>query len=393
MKIGIVTRKTEPKWGGDLTALYSFYEGLREIGQDVIIGKTVEDVLSADFIFLSNTSFYLKGDYDIVTKNNKRFGVIGFHADRSKYYSPCYGLANFVTLCLEQQDQSFYRLEQLFENPDIIEFFSYAPPSLFEENYAILGKAEVCIATSATEAETMQRDSPECRAKVVHLECGIPDSYVGQKNSCFLDWSGLKEREYVLQVGRIELRKNQLASILALRDLDMPLVFIATESFCPAYEKICLEAIRKLRKGPTFVISQNLLSTHEGSLRILQMPEGRKLPMEMLISAYQNAGLHLHPAFCELPGLTYLEAAKLGVPTVASDWTTIKDYFTDPVTQKSTLDDRIVYAPPHHINTLTEQVLKHFGRKVDMSFFHPIFYRTKADVAKDLMAIFKKESL
>jgi glycosyltransferase involved in cell wall biosynthesis len=187
------------------------------------------------------------------------------------------------------------------------------------------------------------------------------------------------------------LRKNQLASILAMRNLDIPLVFIATESFYPSYEQLCLQAIQKFRRAPTWVISQNLENTQKGSLRVFSMPNHCKLPFDMLISAYQNAGLHLHPAFCELPGLTYLEAAKLGVPTIASEWTTINDYFTDPVTGVETLDDRIIYATPHHINALTHLIEKHFGKKTDKSLRHPMFQRTKADVAKDFMAVLEKE--
>lgn len=386
MKIGFVTRKTAPKWGGDLTAIYSFYEGLKEIGQDVIIGRTVEEVLEADFIFLCNTSFDLSSDYALVQKSGKRFGIVAFHSDHQRYYSPCYAFAHFIGLCLTQQEEfSFYRLEQLIENPEILQFFPYFPPPMFEENYPIIKNAEVCIATSPTEAATMQRVSPGCRTEVVYLECGIPDALVAQKSDALLQWTGLKQGEYVLQVGRIELRKNQLATILAMKDLDMPLVFIATESFYPPYEQMCLEAIRKWRKAPTLVISQNLKSTHEGNLRVLSMPEGKKLPLEMLVSAYQNAGMYLHPAFCELPGLTYLEAAKLGVPTVASEWTTIKDYFTDPITNKPTLDDRILYAPPHHISALKELVLRQFGRKINKNISHPMFRRTKIDVAKDLV--------
>jgi glycosyltransferase involved in cell wall biosynthesis len=384
-KIGIVTRKSEAKWGGDLTALYAFYHGLKAIDQEVIIGATAEELLSADFIFLSNTSFDLKPDYAVLETHRKKFGIIGFHSDRPKYYSPCYAFAHFVGLCLAQNEHyAFYKLEQLFENPDIIDSFSYSPPSLFEENYPLLGKADVCIATSPTEARTMQRDCDGCQARVVYLECGIPDSI--QYNSSFLHWTGLKRGEYILQVGRIELRKNQLASILAIRDLDIPLVLIATDSFYPEYEKLCLKAIQKYRKGPTFVISQSLPDMQEGNLRILTMPGRNKLSQEMLISAYQNAGLHLHPAFCELPGLTYLEAAKLGVPTVASEWTTIKDYFTDPDTLTSTLDERIVYTQPHHINTMTELVLKQFGKPIDKNFDHPIFHRTQQDLARDLLA-------
>lgn len=389
MKIGIVTRKNEQKWGGDLAALYTIYEGLKAIDQDVIIGKTVEELQAADFIFLANTSFPLKEDLASIRKYKKRFGIIGFHGDRAQYYNPCYAFANFIGLCIEQQEFPFYTIDQLIENPESIHFFSYAPPPLFEENFPILESAEVCIATSPTEAATMKRDSPGCNPYVVYLDCGIPDSEVLQTRPDFLQWTGLSQGEYVLQIGRIELRKNQLASLIALRDLPMPLVYIATESFYPHYEQMLFKAIAKFRKAPTIVISQNLKSSTQGPLRILQMPRAEKLSSAMLISAYQNAGLHLHPAFCELPGLTYLEAAKLGVPTVASEWTTIRDYFTNHDTQASTLDDRIVYTPPHHIHAMTEQVKKQFGKKIDKTFSHPIFRRTKADVALDLMKALK----
>jgi glycosyltransferase involved in cell wall biosynthesis len=386
MKIGLVTRKSEAKWGGDLTALYTFYEGLKELGQEVIIGKTAEEVLAADFIFLSNTSLNLNPDFNIVTTHGKRYGIVCFHSDRTRYYSPCHAFANFVGLCLHQKEIPFYSIEQLVENPNIIDPFSFTPSPFFAENLPVLEKAEVCIATSPTEAATLQRDSAACQAKVVYLECGIADSYVTHKTDAFLKWTGLNAGEYVVQVGRMELRKNQLASILAMRNLDMPLVFIATESFYPDYEQMCLNAIRKWRKAPTLLISQHLKNSQEGNLRILQMPEGKKLSQEMLVSAYQNAGLHLHPAFCELPGLTYLEAAKLGVPTVASSWTTVYDYFIDPASGQYLLDDRIVYTPPYHLGTITQLITTQFGKKFDKTLDYPIFCRTRADVARDLLS-------
>lgn len=385
MKIALVTRKNEAKWGGDLLALYSFYEGLQKIGQDVIIGPSVEEVIDADLIFLSNTSLKLKEDYQTLQNKGKRFGVVCFHSDRQKYYSPCYGFATFVGLCLAQQEIPFFNLQQLWENPDIIHRFSYIPPPLFEENYPVLAEAECCIATSHTEAATLKRDCPECQAKIVYLECGIEDASVHGEDRSFLEWTGLKKGEYVLQVGRIELRKNQLSSILAMQEFDMPLVFIATESFYPAYELLCLEAIKKWRSAPTLVISQNLPSRQEGSLRILSMPKGHKLPQSMLISAYQNAGLYLHPAFCELPGLTCLEAAKLGIPLVVSEWMTLRDYFTDPSTQTYTLDDRIAYTCPYDIPAMREKILQQFGKKINKRFDHPMFRRTQIHVAQDFL--------
>jgi glycosyltransferase involved in cell wall biosynthesis len=377
MKIGILTRKDEHKWGGDLKALYAIHESLKAVGQDVVIAKTVEELAHVDFIFLSNTSFVLKEPYEYVKKIGKPYGVIPFHCDRGKYYSSCYGFAHFVGSCLYQDnDLQFYHLDQLIEDPEIIQFFPYVHSSLFEENLPVLDNANLCIATSRIEANTIQRDCPSANVKVVPLECGIPE-LDGTDNS-FLEWTDLKKGEYVLQVGRIELRKNQLGSILAMRDLDMPLVFIATQSFYPRYMQLCLDAIRKWRKAPTLVISQDHRDHEDGMLRILQMPEQKKLPIQMLISAYQNAGLYIHPAFCELPGLIYLEAAKLGTPIVASHWTTISDYFTEPCNQ-------IVYTEPHHVRAITHAIQRQFGRKFEQ-FPHPIFSRTKADVGRDLLA-------
>ena len=133
MKIGIVTRKTEAKWAGDLAALYSFYEGLKEIGQDVVIGKTAEEVLDADFIFLSSTSNDMRENYRTVSKKGVRFGIVGFHIDQSQYCSTCYGFANFVGLCLAQKEGfSFYHIEQLLEDPGVIDLFSYEPPPLLK---------------------------------------------------------------------------------------------------------------------------------------------------------------------------------------------------------------------------------------------------------------------
>ncbi len=384
MKLGIVTRKDEKeKWGGDLKALYGIYQGLKEIGQDVVLAKTAEELKDADFIFLSNSPLDLREDFAAVKKSGRPFGVFCMHEDRVKYYGLCYGFAYYIGLCLNH----FACLDRLFQHPEVAQYFSCAIPEPILGNISILGQADVCIATSPMEKDTLQRDFPECRAEVVYLDCGIPN--VGTADDSFLQWTGLKRGEYALQVGRLELRKNQLATVLAMKDLDIPLVFIATKETNNSYENMVVDAIKKWRKAPTLMITQTSEPAKEGNLQILSMPGEKILPYSMLISAYQNAGLLIHPAFSELPGLTYLEAAKLGVPIIASDWATIKDYFTDPVTGKYTLDDRIAYVEPHHVKDLEALIPKQFGKKIDRNFAHPIFQRKKSDVANDLLKVIR----
>jgi glycosyltransferase involved in cell wall biosynthesis len=380
MKLGIVTRKDEKeKWGGDLKALYGIYEGLKEIGQDVVLVKTAEELKDADFVFLSNSVLDLREDFAAVKKSGRPFGVFCMHEDRVKYYGLCYGFAYYVGLCLHQ----IASLDKLFQYPEVAQYFSRAIPEHTPGNISIMQHADVCIATSPMEKEALQRDCPGCKTEVVYLDCGIPT--VGPADDSFLQWTGLKRGEYALQVGRLELRKNQLATVLAMKDLDIPLVFIATKETNISYEKMVVDAIKKWRKAPTLMITQTSENERQGNLQILRMPEQKILPRSMLISAYQNAGLLVHPAFCELPGLIYLEAAKLGVPIIASNWATIGDYFTDPMTGKYTLDDRIAYVEPHHVKDLEALILKQFGKKIDRQFAHPIFQRTRSDVANDLL--------
>ena len=121
-------------------------------------------------------------------------------------------------------------------------------------------------------------------------------------------------------------------------------------------------------------------------LQIIHLDKG--LSQKLLISAYQNAGLYLHPAFYELPGYTYLEAAKIGTPIIASTWGTIQDYFIDPITKEYSLDQRIRYCLPYDINGIEKHILCHFGKRYGLSN-HPIFDRNEMDVASEFLQLLK----
>jgi len=250
-----------------------------------------------------------------------------------------------------------------------------------------LKNARVCIANSPTEAETMRRDCPSCQARVVYWSAGIAESVNEKPDEKFFAFSGLENANYILQIGRFEPKKNQLATILATKDFDLPLVFIATNIFDKKYFLTCMEAVQKWRKGPTLILSQELPSTQLGNVSIQQLPKGLPLSKEMLLSAIAHAALHIHPAFYELPGYTYLEAAKMGTPTIASSWTTIRDYFTDEKTGEYSLDQRIEYCLPYDIPAMTQLIWKKIGERFPFDNTHPVFSRTKVDVARDILTL------
>lgn len=387
-----MTRANEAeKWGGDLVALYAIKEGMEKLGHSVQIGSTTEKIADADFVFLSNTCLDLRACYHFVRLLKKPYGVIGFHEDFIQYFGPSRGFYHYVREILKGnlEEGVPFSLDQLYENPHLIHYYAPPPAKRVLLNYEILKNATVCIANSPTEAQTMRRDCPSCNAQVVYWSSGLAEAIEREPHEEFLTFTGLEKRGYLLQVGRFEMRKNQLATILATKDFALPLVFIATATALHSREYLfsCLEAIHKWRKGPTLIVSQELPSCQSGQLTVLQMPQGEKLSPGMLLSAVAHAGLHVHPAFHELPGYTYLESAKLGVPTIASTWTSIRDYFTDEKTGEYSLDKRIEYCLPYDLPGLTQLVWKKWGESFSQDLSHPAFTRTKVDVAREILRL------
>jgi glycosyltransferase involved in cell wall biosynthesis len=141
---------------------------------------------------------------------------------------------------------------------------------------------------------------------VIPLGSGVLSSHpLADANSDFKKAFGLDE--YILCVGRLEARKNQLMLLAALEDSDITLVFAdGGFTYSPEYSDLCRKF---LRRGKTIFT-------------------GRLSP-GMLHSAYQNAKVYCTTSWYELPGLATLEGALYGSQLVASSWGTIEDYMGD----------------------------------------------------------------
>lgn len=399
MKIGIVTRPNEGQWGGDLKALYAIRDGLISIGHEVKTGPKAKDLLDCQFIFLSNTCHDQRDNALVCLHNKILYAVIGFHEDFLYYYPSCVGFFRYIKGIIDGEiiDKLPFSLELLCKSPNIIKYFgdvSSIPKSALV-NIEVLEKAKFCIANSQTEANTMHRDSPLANVKVVPWDVGISNLNASEYYDEFLKLVGFKKGEYLLQVGRLETRKNQIATVLASRNLDIPLVFISTKGYQKQYNELFFKTIFKYRKAPTIIVSEDYKSQIYKNIQIIQMPNGKKLSETMLISAYQNCGLHVHPAFWELPGYTYLEAAKLNVPTIASSWGSLQDYCKlnkkyklDPELWDE-MDGRIQYVEPFNVPQIEEKIKENFGKKCDPNYSHPIFNRTNLDTSKEIDEILK----
>jgi glycosyltransferase involved in cell wall biosynthesis len=113
-------------------------------------------------------------------------------------------------------------------------------------------------------------------------------------------------RGFVLQVGHVYPLKNQLGLLAALRDDDLPIVFVG-RALDRGY-------LRQLREG----------AARRGRVWILGA-----LPQEQLGALYRRASVHVLPSFAETTGLAGLEAASFGCPTVMTDRGCTREYFGD----------------------------------------------------------------
>lgn len=385
-KLGMVTRKDEHQWGGDLRALGAAKDGLEQLGVDVQMARSAEELTDCDFVFLSNTCIDQRPNAETLIAHGVPYGLFGFHEDFQTYYPQSMGFVEYAAFCLQGHEENGvkYEIEALWDNPAVFNALNHPVPDNIQNNIPVMEHAAVCVASSHREARTMQRDCPPCKTGVVLWDVptlGQTDDYADE----FLQLTGLAKGEYILQVGRLETRKNQLATAIATADIDVPLVFIATKGYQDWYDLLVVNAGAKYRKAPTLLISQEYHSQLiGGEMRILQMPGGERLSERCLLSAYQNCGLHVHPAFWEAPGYTYLEAARLNVPTVASEWGTIQDYCLAG-TDDETMDGRLTYVCPYNLRQIEQAVRENFGRQLDNGYHHPIFDRTPRDVGRDLL--------
>jgi glycosyltransferase involved in cell wall biosynthesis len=385
MKIAIVTRENaESFYGGDLKALSLIRDGFKELNHEASLVSNVASIQDEDLVFLSNTTLDLSSKRHFLSIfKNKKYALIPFHEDFLKYEIPALGLLNYLknNLLSIKEPGLDYSVERLIENPSLIYYFPIQVRKDVFFNYDVIKDATINIANSKMEKKTILRDCPQANASVVYLTSGCEECS-HRENDDFLKLSNLKKGEYLLQVGRLQLRKNQLATILATKDLDIPLVFISSRGFVST---LITDLILKYRKAKTIIISQDLPRRKEKHLEIIPMPKNKILSNNLLYSAFKNAGLLVHPAFYELPGYTYLEAVKYGIPTIASNWSSIKEYFSDPKTNRYLLDDRVEYVEPYDIDGIKKLILKKFGKKYPENPDMWIYKRTKKDVAKEIL--------
>ncbi|MBU9340298.1 glycosyltransferase [Burkholderia multivorans] len=184
--------------------------------------------------------------------------------------------------------------------------------------------ADRVVANSDIECETLARVLDLPRDKFVSVLNGVESMfYERQPASLFRDAFNLRER-FVLNVGNIEPRKNQLGLVRAMKSFpDLKLVLIGHQRDL-AYARTCLE---------------------EGGEQVIYLGA---LPHEspMLRSAYAACDAFCLPSTLETPGLAALEAHAAGARIAVTREGSTEEYF----------QHRVAYLDPNDVASIAQSI-------------------------------------
>ena len=188
------------------------------------------------------------------------------------------------------------------------------------QRQAIIDWATVYLPNAQMNAEELQATFGLDLSRTVVVPNATRESFFDASPELFVNRHGL--RDFVLCVGRVEAKKNQLSLIAALRGSGLPLVIVGRpnpESYMDLCRKYADENVRFLPG----------------------------LSEEELASAYAAAKVHVLASWIELPGLTTLEAAAAGCNIVSTDRGSPREY----------LGDMAWYCDPRSTASIREAVL------------------------------------
>ncbi|MDR3213579.1 MAG: glycosyltransferase family 4 protein [Azoarcus sp.] len=181
-----------------------------------------------------------------------------------------------------------------------------------------LSLADCIICNSDMESENFSRILSLPKEKFLTMYCGIDDIFLNQSTPSLFrsrnKWLG----KFVLNVGTIEKRKNQLTLIRAMKAF-------------PDYSIVLIGHIRDQAYA-------NKCFAEGGSQIVYLGPLLHEDPL--LRSAMAACDLFIGPGLMETPGGANLEAASQGAPLVITEVGSTREYFKDMVTYFNPVDEK-----------------------------------------------------
>ena len=348
--------------GGDTLVMNKLRDGLGQRGIQVDLTSEISSLAGYDLVHLFNfaTPQFTNQCAQEAVQAGIPFVVTAMFEDWPRFLSKC---CASLDLFKDYFDNGFDEQKFVIH----LNYIRCLPPAVSTENSFAACHAACLFASGEAERRRLLEVYPNSkRVEVVKLGMDHLNANVGAELFC----GQYHVKDYVLCVGRLETRKNQLMLLKALQYEQMPIVFVTGGvSYQPEYEDLCR---RFPRKGSTIFVG--------------------RLSDDMLASCYRGAKVFCLPSWYELPGIVTVEAARFGCSVVASSWGTIKDY----------LPYGVHYCEPDNPNSIREAILDAFStphfqhlqadarqftwdRTVDelVSQYHDILNRVKQPLVQD----------
>jgi len=285
--------------GGDTVVMNHLSKGLSAAGYEVVVDLNgSEDPANYDLIHLIN--FALPDMIDALGKRAKAAGtpfvVTTLCEDVASFHNQSRVLASLmIEYVNSNQNKSWLQQNwQLVDEAGSAEHF---------DNQWVYENAAALLVNGEGEREILEKNYGK-NDRIQNVSLGFT-SITDASPRLFTEKYGL--RDFVLSVGRLESRKNQLMLLKALEDSDLPVVLVSGGF---TYQPDYAQAVSNFkRKGETLILD--------------------RLDDQMLASAYAAARVHALPSWFELPGLVSLEAARSNCQIVAVKRGTTFDYLGD----------------------------------------------------------------
>jgi glycosyltransferase involved in cell wall biosynthesis/tetratricopeptide (TPR) repeat protein len=282
--------------GGDTVVVERLSQGLAERGIDVTVDVAgTENPADYDLVHLFNFA-----TTELTTELAKRaknagvpFVVTTLYEDLPNFHHQSHVVAiKLLEYVDRNQDRRWWEALN-------VDLGAVVPAERFRVDWLVENGAAL-FTNGAGETAAISRDFPMA-SQIVEVPLGHE---IGRMVGPELFEREYGVRDFVLCVGRIETRKNQLMLLKALEDSDVTVVFAGGGfSYQPEYDN----AVRAFkRKGRTIILD--------------------RVTPEMLSSAYAACRIHALPSWYELPGLVSLEAAAHGKNIVVTRMGTTADY-------------------------------------------------------------------
>jgi len=163
--------------------------------------------------------------------------------------------------------------------------------------------AEMLFPNTSKELEFLRKIGVKTPAKVIPNGLNLSEMGVGDENSFYDQYPYLRNEKFVLNVGRIDQRKNQIRLVWACKELDMTLVLIGNNLDKSSFEEIEKINYSKLHYlGPIF-------------------------DKKILYGAYKACSVFCLPSTMETPGIAAMEAAYFNKPVVITKYGGTHSYF------------------------------------------------------------------